>query len=157
MLCFCSALMPNSFWVLQKGEKATNIKLHPALSALIPSHAYTPYTLLPPSLQSSAPRPRLHAMLREELVLIQQTPHTPPHPQKISSPCLFSLSSSSPFLLIMISVLNFHKHTQQENATVLPEQLSLCFQTAYYHQNGWIFSLSPIFFPLAKFLSLPHI
>lgn len=88
-------------------------------------------------------------MLREVLVPIQQ----PPPPQTSSASFLLS-SSSPPFLLIIISVLNFQKHTRRENVTVLPEQLSLCFQTAYYHQNGWIFSLSPKFFPLAKFLSL---
>ncbi len=49
---FCGGLMPNPFWVLQKKKKQpTNIKLHPALSALIPSHAYMHP---PPSLQSSA-------------------------------------------------------------------------------------------------------
>lgn len=76
-------------------------------------------------------------MLRKELVLIQHTPTPLP---------LFTPLPPPPFLLIIILVLNFQKHTRRENATVLPEQLRLCFQTAYYHQSGWIFSPSTIFF-----------
>lgn len=84
-------------------------------------------------------------MLRKELVLIQHTPT--PLPLFLPPP---------PFLLIIILVLNFQKHTRRENATVLPEQLRLCFQTAYYHQSGWIFSPPPFFsFTLARVLLPP--
>lgn len=85
-------------------------------------------------------------MLRKELVLIQHTP----------TPLPLFLPPPPPFLLIIILVLNFQKHTRRENATVLPEQLRLCFQTAYYHQSGWIFSPPPFFsFTLARVLLPP--
>lgn len=119
-------------------NKATNIKLHPSLSTLLPSHAHPP----PSRPEAKAPR---HAQKRVG------TDPTHPH-----SPASFSPSPPPPFLLIIILVLNFQKHTRRENATVLPEQLRLCFQTAYYHQSGWIFSPPPFFsFTLARVLLPP--
>lgn len=95
------------------------------------------------------PRPRLHAMLREVLVLIQ-----PPTP----TPMPLSPLAFSPFLLTIISVFNFQKHTGRENMAAMPEQLSLIFQTAYYHQKSWISPLPRNFVFLLQCSSLsPHI
>lgn len=86
---FCCGLMPNPFPSAPEEKISHEYKAtpHTLCSHSLP-RLHTPSSLAPvPGL-----RPRLHAMLREVLVLIQLTPPPTHHP------CLLSLFSSSPFL-----------------------------------------------------------
>lgn len=92
-------------------------------------------------------RPRLHAMLREVLVLIQLTPPPPPLPL---FPLLF-------FPLSLNNNLGFEfteTHTARKCDCTARTALSLFSNSLL--QPEWL-PPPPQFFPLAEFLPLPHI